>query len=461
MTTNHQNNNPLRRQTALTISDIKKSTEQNTLISGAEESEAGWIYSGTDRRGVRWDKMEIYVPNRLIALERLQAGGITVENIQPRSPRKAKKSRPKPGDFARLARDFAELWESGSTPIPICEKLAYEQENLLIRYSLKNAAERIFNGRTLFEAFFEEKLPDSSEPLYPIGFLYALKLGEVGTATNFETGKKETAVYAALINFAVATEKGQKIKSQIRSALMLPGSLLILSFIVVIIMCIFVVPTFKDIFSSLVPDNSQLPFLTQILVFISDTVLSWKGIVLGGLLFGGLIILSRWIKSEKGQEVIGRTAVRLPYFGKFIRAYLASQVLRNLAMLSEGLPTQSARFREAAKTTSNPVYREMLLNIEAVVADSSPELVSVLSPYAFLMGNGFTSVVAAVSESGDPSKLFHGYAGVLENKAEEELKNFLFVIENYAIVPVAGVILFVLAGLYLPLFEIISRLSSK
>lgn len=452
------------RKTALSVGQLKQrqSVADNapSLITAQEESEAGYIYTATDRLGNRWTDMEIPIPRRAIALERLSAGGMTVERLQPRSLRKAKKGKPKAADWARLARDFAELWEAGSTPIPICEKLAYEQENLLIRYSLREAATNIFNGQTLFDAFFAAKMPDGSL-LYPLGFLYALKLGEVGTATNFATGKKESAVYAALINFAVATERGEKIRGQITAALRYPGTLFVLVIAILIGMSIYVTPTFKDMYVALLPKDNELPMLTQILVSISDFLLSWWGIISGGAAAFAVAWVLKWLRSEKGKDVVGRRIIRLPYFGEFIRAYIASQLLRNLAMLSEGIQTQSERFREAAKTTENPVYREMLLNVEAVVADNSPELVSVLAPYSFLMGSGFSSVVAAADESGDPSKLFHGYAGVLENKAEEKLKTFLFFVENYAIVPVAGVIMFVLAGLYLPMFEIISRLANK
>ena len=103
----------------------------------------------------------------------------------------------------------------------------------------------------LYQISFE-KYPDVFDTVY----INLLRAGE-------SSGKVQLFLQKLVINM----EKQQKIKSDIKSALTYPIILLIVAMAVVVLMMIFVVPVFQDMFAN---NPGGLPGSTQMVVNISD-----------------------------------------------------------------------------------------------------------------------------------------------------------------------------------------------
>jgi type II secretory pathway component PulF len=224
----------------------------------------------------------------------------------------------------------------------------------------------------------------------------------------------------------------------------------------------FVMPRMVEMYTSLLAGgDTQLPFVTRILIAASDFLLSWWGIGFIILASIALVYFIVWSRTPHGMDSLKVASLKMPLFGKFFRNYYAAQTLRNLALLSGGIPSMSERFAIAAETATNPVYAEMLLHIRDRFMVEATDLHKLFMPYPALMGKEFNGVLMTFEKTADMAGTFHNYAKVVETRAERDLEKIMFWFQNFAIVPVGIFVAFILIALYSPMFELAQRISSK
>lgn len=288
-----------------------------------------------------------------------------------------------------------------------------------------------------------------------------MRIGEeVGTATDADSGATRSAFLLTLHRFAEAEKKADAIRSQIRWALMYPAAVLVFCVIAIAIVLYFVMPRMIELYTTLLEgSNTDLPFITRIMIGASDFATSWWGILLSIFLVIGVIWGIRWARSPEGSGKLKVMALRMPVFGQFFRHYYSAQILRTLAMLSSGIPSMTERFQVAAETSTNPEYTQMLNHVRHRFMTESTDLHKLFIPYTFLMGKEFSGVLKTFERTADMQSTFHSYAGVVETRAERELDQVLFWLQNFSIVPVGLLVGFILVAIYSPMFELSSRLA--
>ncbi|MEP6788041.1 MAG: type II secretion system F family protein [Acidobacteriota bacterium] len=422
-------------------------------------SENGFNFVGEDSLG-EIVKGFVQNPEAKLAEQVLERAGIRVQSIKPKRGVRKKNRRPTGVEFATLAEQFGDLMEIGESPTQVCRLLSYAQTNNVLSEALIKASELVINGRSLSEAFAAQQDPNG-EPLFPITFICALRIGEeVGTATDFESGKSKSAFLLTLHRFAEAEKKAEAIRSNIRSAMMYPIAVIVFCILAVGIVEYFVMPKMVELYSSLLTGaDAQLPLITRIMIAGSDFLTSWWG--LGAIIL--VVILSiafyRWTRTTAGMNSLKVSALRLPIFGSFFRHYFAAQTLRTMAMLSTGIPSMTERFLVAAQTSTNPEYAKMLMHVRHRFLTESTDLHKLFVPYPFLMGKEFSGVLMTFEKTADMQGTFHNYAKVVEVRAERELERVLFWLQNFAIVPVGIFVGFIVAALYSPMFELAGRIG--
>ncbi len=395
-----------------------------------------------------------------MATKELERAGIRVLSISPRSGSKKGNRRPTRIEFATLAEQFGDLMEIGESPTQVCRLLAFAQTNQMLADSLLDCAELIINGRSLSEAFGAQ-VDSSGDPLYPVTFICALRIGEeVGTAADAESGVDKSAFLLTLQRFAEAEKKAESIRSSIKSALMYPIAVIAFCFVAVGIVEYVVMPKMVELYTSLLTgENAELPYITQVLIVGSDFLISWPGIIFMLAVLLSAVLFARWARSPAGSDRLKVISLRLPVFGSFFRHYFAAQTLRTLAMLASGIPSMTERFLVAAETSTNPEYAAMLRHVRHRFMTESTDLHKLFIPYPFLMGQEFAGVLLTFEKTADMQNTFHNYAQVVETRAERELEGVLFWLQNFAIVPVGIFVGFIVAALYSPMFTIAGRIG--
>ena len=423
------------------------------------QSDGGFNFSGVDSLGGPV-KGFVQTEDAALAANELERAGISVRSLAERRGPRKKNRRPTSIEFATLAEQFGDLMEVGESPTQVCRLLAFAQTNKMLSDALLEASELIINGRSLSEAFAAQT-DHKGEPLFPITFICALRIGEeVGTAADAESGISKSAFLLTLHRFAEAEKKAEAIRSSIRSALMYPIAVVAFCIVAVAIVLYFVMPRMVELYNSLLTgEDTRLPIITRIMIGGSDFLTSWWGLGTVALVIIASVYFWRWSTTPAGSDSIKVAALRMPIFGSFFRHYYSAQTLRTLAMLSTGIPSMTERFLVAAETSTNPEYAQMLMHVRYRFMTESTDLHKLFIPYPFLMGKEFGGVLMTFEKTADMQNTFHNYAKVVETRAERELERVLFWFQNFAIVPVGIFVGFIIAALYSPMFELAGRLG--
>ena len=106
-----------------------------------------------------------------------------------------------------------------------------------------------------------------------------------------------------LDRLATYKEKIQAIQSKIKSALFYPVSIIVVAFVIVAIIMIFVIPAFKELFSSF---GADLPAPTLIVMNISDIFVEWWWAIFGSIGFGLWFFFYTWKRSVSMQATMDR-----------------------------------------------------------------------------------------------------------------------------------------------------------
>src|SRR4029453_343897 len=104
-------------------------------------------------------------------------------------------------------------------------------------------------------------------------------------------------------------------KNKIKAAMIYPVAVLTVAFIVLAIIMIFVIPAFKDVFTSF---GADLPAPTLAVIAMSEFFVKFWWAIFGFLGGGTYFFFQSWKRSEKMQKAMDRLLLRIPIFGDLI-----------------------------------------------------------------------------------------------------------------------------------------------
>ena len=155
-----------------------------------------------------------------------------------------------------------------------------------------------------------------------------------------EAGESAGILDQLLDRLAVYMEKTEAIKSKIKSALMYPITVLIVAFVVVAVIMIFVIPSFKEVFKSF---GGELPMPTLIVIAMSEFFIKYWYLIFGGIGGGVYFFLESWKRNKKMQMVMDRVMLKLPIFGTLVEKSCIARWTRTLStMFAAGVPLVEA-----------------------------------------------------------------------------------------------------------------------
>src|SRR5687767_11715915 len=223
---------------------------------GTNHSDGGYNFSGVDSLGGPV-KGFVQTEEAALAANELERAGISVQSISERRGPRKKNRRPNSIEFATLAEQFGDLMEVGESPTQVCRLLAFAQTNKMLSDALLEASDLIINGRSLSEAFAAQ-VDHKGEPLFPITFICALRIGEeVGTASDLDSGASKSAFLLTLHRFAEAEKKADSIRTSIKWAMMYPVAVIVFCIVAVGIVEYFVMPKMVELYTSLLTGENQ------------------------------------------------------------------------------------------------------------------------------------------------------------------------------------------------------------
>ena len=262
--------------------------------TAAAKSIKDFVYEweGKDRHGkVVRGELRASGDNQVQATLRRQ--GVFATKIKKRRMRSGKKIKPK--DIALFTRQMATMMKAGVPLLQSFDIVGRGNPNASVGKLLNDIRADVETGTSLNNAF--RKHPMYFDSLY---------------CNLVEAGESAGILEALLDRLAMYMEKTEAIKSKIRSALMYPISVVIVAFVVVTVIMIFVIPAFKEVFTSF---GADLPAPTLFVMAISEIFVQWWWLIFGVMGGSFYFFMQAWRRSEKMQQVMDRLVLRIPVFG--------------------------------------------------------------------------------------------------------------------------------------------------
>ena len=386
-------------------------------------------WEGKDRNGkiVRGETRAVG-DNQVQAMLRRQ--GVTPSKIKKRKARAGKKIKPK--DIALFTRQLATMMKAGVPLLQAFDIVGRGNTNPSVTKLLNDIRSDVETGTSLSSAF--RKFPLYFNSLY-------CNLVEAGEAAGI--------LESLLDRLATYMEKTENIKSKIKSALMYPTSVVVVALIVVTIIMIFVIPAFKEVFTSF---GADLPAPTLIVMGISDYFVQYWWLIFGILGGGVYFFMQAWKRNERVQQFMDRTMLKLPIFGALIEKSCVARWTRTLStMFAAGVPLVEA-LDSVGGASGNYLYQSATERIQQEVSTGTSLTTAMTN------ANIFPSMVlqmcAIGEESGSIDHMLGKAADFYEEEVDDMVAGLSSLMEPIIIVFLGTLIGGIVVSMYLPIFKL-------
>ncbi|HSV52648.1 MAG TPA: type II secretion system F family protein [Burkholderiaceae bacterium] len=360
----------------------------------------------------------------------LRRQGVFPTKIKKRRMRGGKAIKPK--DIAIFTRQLATMMKAGVPLLQAFDIVGRGNPNASVTKLLNDIRTDVETGTSLSGAF--RKYPLQFDSLY-------CNLVEAGEAAGI--------LESLLDRLATYMEKTEAIKSKIKSALMYPISVVIVAFVVVAVIMIFVIPAFKDVFSSF---GADLPAPTLVVIAMSEFFVKWWWLIFGGLGGGFYFFMQAWRRSERVQMFMDRVMLRVPVFGVLIEKSCIARWTRTLAtMFAAGVPLVEA-LDSVGGASGNSVYSMATEKIQQEVSTGTSLTAAMTNV------NLFPSMVlqmcAIGEESGSIDHMLSKAADFYEAEVDDMVAGLSSLMEPIIIVFLGVLIGGIVVSMYLPIFKL-------
>jgi type IV pilus assembly protein PilC len=264
-----------------------------------------------------------------------------------------------------------------------------------------------------------------------------------------EAGEDGGILEPLLDRLATYQQKILAIKAKVRSALMYPAAVVVVALVVLAVIMVYVIPSFKDVFKSF---GADLPAPTLAVIALSDFFVAhgpWLLLAAGG---GGFALLQSWRRSERLQDAADRLLLRLPVFGELVRKSVVARWTRTLAtMTAAGVPLVEA-LGSVAGASGNAVYAGATEAIQREVSTGT-SLTSAMRGTA-VFPPMVLQMTAIGEESGSLEHMLGKAAEIIEEEVDEMVKGLSSLIEPIIIVFLGTLIGGIVVSMYLPIFKL-------
>ncbi|GBU09966.1 assembly protein in type IV pilin biogenesis transmembrane protein [Gammaproteobacteria bacterium] len=362
------------------------------------------------------------------------------QGIQPLSMRQIKNQRGSGGsvntkDIMLFSRQMATMLQAG---IAISESLSMQaaglkkltMRNLLLKIKLE-----IDSGNNFANAL--GYFPDVFSEMYR------------GLVTSGEESGTLETVFKQLADYL---ERVEKIKSTVKKAMVYPLSVITLALGITVVILLYVIPVFQDMFESA---GMELPGLTQFVVDMSNALRTWTALFIVISVIVGIIIFNRTVmKTESVKNFIAKKILSVPLFGNLIILSNCAAFSRTLGtMYLAGTPMISA-LTTVSGACGNKVFKEAVLNIRGNVAIG--QQLNFAMAQTRLFPEMVVHMVGIGEKSGNLSDMLFKVSEFFEEEVEATVATMMVMIEPILIVVLGVLIGGLVAAMYLPIFDMAS-----
>jgi type II secretory pathway component PulF len=292
--------------------------------------------------------------------------------------------------------------------------------------------DRVIDGMPLADAMAQ--LPDT----FPRVYIAMVRAGETGGFLD-----------VVLNQIADFQGREKELRGKVKSALIYPAVLVVLTIGVLIFLMTFFIPRFQKLFEGL---GGTLPLLTQIIIDISHFVTHY-GLVVAAVI--GVVIygIRQWLQTGNGRRAWEQFILKLPLIGSLNARFAMTRFCRMLGtLMKSGVPLVNA-LRVARDSLGNQILVDAVgSSIERVQKGDS--LARSMGDCPQLFPAAVVEMVAVAEESGRLDDELLRLADVTEHDLDAQLRTTVALAEPVMLFFMAGFIGCIFIGMVLPIFSI-------
>jgi general secretion pathway protein F len=265
-------------------------------------------------------------------------------------------------------------------------------------------------------------------------------------------GESSGALPLVLKRLGDYVESRMRLRNKIVAAMTYPALMLVVSSVVMGVLLVQVIPTITTLLQDM---GGELPLLTRGTVAVSDFLVKFWPLLVGGIA-GSLLIFSRVIRTERGRVAWDGFLLRVPALGRSVRYTAISRFARTLSTLLGGGVNIVQALEIACRVSGNQVIGRAVLQAR----DSITQGTSIAAP---LRQSGqfpsmVTHMIAVGEASGELDTMLTKLADTYDDLVDRSFERLNALLGPILLLFVAGVVVMVVLSTLLPLMNLTSSL---
>lgn len=333
-------------------------------------------------------------------------------------------------ELAHFTKHIATLLEVGFPPLEMTRILRDQNSSPAMGEAIARIVDSIHEGHSLSDGMARSPL------IFDNAYVTLVKGGEA-------TGR----LPATLKRLAASLERTRALRREIANALIYPTCVVVTTAAVSSLLLIFIIPSFKELFSDL---GTPLPLLTRGVIAMSEIIMTWGPWILGSIFFICLM-LSRFLPTPRGRRLTDTAALHTPLLGTLLLKASLARSCRTLAnALDSGLPILAALTASAHTAGTTKVQQEM----SRVRSDVAEGISISHSLSASKLFSSLSIEMLGIGErTGSLDRALENISTDLEEEVSHRVASLKQLLEPALIVTLGAVVGTLVMAMYLPIFS--------
>ena len=340
-------------------------------------------------------------------------------------------------DIVVFTRQFSTMINAGLPLVQALEILSTQVENKAFGKIIEQVKTDVESGLTYADSL--KKHPKIFSELY---------------ANMVAAGEAGGILDTILNRLAAYIEKAMKLKKKVKGAMVYPAVISTVAVLVIVIIMVFVVPTFSRMFAQL---GGTLPLPTRMVMGLSKFIAGTGGIVSLVLIIAAVVFIIQFKRTEKGKKMIDFILLKLPIFGTLLNKVAVAKFTRTLGTLvSSGVPILDG-LEITAKTSGNKVVEQAIMGVrkEVVGGKTIAEPIKKAKVFPPMV----THMIAVGESTGALDAMLGKIADFYDDEVDAAVTNLTAMMEPLLMVFLGTTVGFIVVAMYLPIFKLITLIK--
>ena len=339
-------------------------------------------------------------------------------------------------DIVIFARQFATMINSGLPLVQSLDILAEQTENQSLRKVIQEVLYDVESGNTLADSL--RKHPKIFSEL----FVNMVAAGEAGGILD-----------TILLRLATFLEKNDALARKIKGAMIYPGVIVTVAVLAVVVLLIFVIPTFQGMFESA---GIPLPLPTRMVIDLSAFFQAyWWAVGLG--IMAAAFLLRQVYATSDGRLFFDRILLNLPILGDLQRKAAVARFTRTLGTLVSSGVSILEGLEITAKTAGNRVIHDAVMGSRASIAGG--ETIAGPLKESGVFPPMVVQMINVGEQTGGLDEMLSKIADFYDEEVDAAVEALLSAMEPIMIVFLGVVVGGMIVAMYLPIFDMISAVQ--